>query len=289
MSIEPDVAEEQQPGLRVHLRAQGRRHLVRWRASCAPRSARTADPLAPARRSSRSTAWWRRRPSRREGGAPSACSRPRHRGPPPGAGTVDAVFARRWPWTPLRRSLPKRSRQAGSEPALSVSRGPRGRGEADDRLGVDQAAVGDHGRGRRPGRPSRWSCAAPRCPGPTSAHGLEVGGQEEERVLVAEAGRVVELGQLAPGAPARIPTSSSSSRWAVVSTGSPSTSRLPAGISSRSSVDGGPELAHQEHPAVVEHGHDHDRARVVDDVALERRRPTGSAKVARAGGDQRAR
>ena len=64
--------------------------------------------------------------------------------------------------------------------------------------------------------------------------GLEVRGQVEQRLLVAEAGAVEHGAEQYASSPARTPTSSSSSRRAVVSGGSPSTSRVPAGISSSS-------------------------------------------------------
>ena len=73
--------------------------------------------------------------------------------------------------------------------------------------------------------------------------------------------------------PAAQPTSSASSRWAVTSGGSPATSRLPAGISSRSRVERRPGTGAPARPCRRRAaGTTDDGARVVDDVALERAR-----------------
>ena len=73
--------------------------------------------------------------------------------------------------------------------------------------------------------PRRW-------PRPASTS-LEVERGEQVRVLVAEPGRVEELAS-GTSRPGRRPISSTSSRRRSRSGGSPSTSRLPAGTSSRS-------------------------------------------------------
>ena len=90
-------------------------------------------------------------------------------------------------------------------------------------------------------------------------------GEEQVRVLVAEAGRVVELAQLAPAGPARCPISSSSSRRRSSSGGSPSTSRLPAGTSSSSLAGGDAVLPHEQRVVAVDRDDDH-RAGMAHDV-----------------------
>ena len=132
----------------------------------------------------------------------------------------------------------------------------------------------DHARRRRrAAMPLDGHRAAPRRPGGRAATSCRSRARNTWRALVAEARASCGTRPAAPSRRPRSPTSSPARAAAHASGSSPSTSRLPAGISSSSASSGGPVLAHQRRTrAVVVDGDDRHRARVVDDLALERRR-----------------
>ena len=124
--------------------------------------------------------------------------------------------------------------------------------EGDDRLGVGDRAAGDQAEEIGEGYPLDGHVLLLRAL-PIDSDLREAGRQEDHSVLVGEPGRVVHLGE-------NLECSTSEARLlrelapAVPSSPSPATSRMPGGDLEEPIVDGGPELAHTDHVAVVGHG-----------------------------------
>ncbi len=164
------------------------------------------------------------------------------------------------------RGTPRRAREQrrvhGSRPdAPRRSRARRSPSTVVSSFSVPSAT---RGRRRRRARCVSMVMKPSSIPSGRLAHGGQPGGQEDRRVLVADAGRVPGADQHAPVGRPRVPPPRPAPAVPWPPRDSPSTSQVPAGISSTMSVDGGPVLAHQRHRAVLVHRHDRHRAGMAD-------------------------
>ena len=201
--------------------------------------------------------------------------------------TVGAVSARRSPSNPPPSKNPRRAVRPAPSHHQRIPRTSRARRRPMMDLASTRRRSAIMAGTSARATPSRWSCAPPRCPGPTSRTRCRSRARNRKVCSSQKPGRVVELGQQVhaagrhPHLLGQLAVGRRLHRLAV-------DVALAGGHFEQVGGDGGPELAHQQHPAVVEHGHHHDRPRVVDDVALEGvPRRVGEGRPG--GGDQRAR
>ena len=238
--------------------------------------------------------WLRRRAD--VGGRPSArsaSSRARPRVGQPGAVQRAGRAGRRracWPSGPARppaTSGTPRPRAAAARRAASARADDRlsGRGarRASSRpmivLASMMRAVGDHRRHVVERRRARSSCAPPRRPAVEPAPSSRSVRQEHVRVLVAEARRVVELGQLLEAAG---PQADLLDQLALGGRLGRLARRRracrPGSRAARGRARPGTGAPARPVPSSMQRHHRH-RARVVHDVALERRSPSGPSNV----------